>query len=596
MDNIYYTTTLYELCDELEAHGCKGVDFQKIKGSIENASVFYDLLQQGGPKLYPYDPEYPHNLDRILMELSLKIKPTELADCVEKLHEERILATRRKANSKKGAYIDLARDSQRWNLVSKLCGEHLEVVRVQRVQNEYISDQYESYKTRMAMKPGFTEVNEQFLFHGTGRTDPRLVCLGTEGFDPRLARHGNYGCGSYFSTTPNYSAKNYSFAPNQSLTEGDSWRYSSGTRDSTCHDNRPRQIVLARVACGNVYDMKNSINQSLTRPPPISPDDPMTLYDSVKGGPFTSRSSEMCMVVVYDKAQAMPDFCVTFRYRSTFEEANLPRRVVVQNMDPVKMMQTLRQRTAQQPMYSTPGVPPPLSIQLPQPIPLVPIMSQQQQRLNHYGSNPNMPRYYHHTRPQPSIENVSNAMAASQLSHARSAQDLNTLLSEPLIETPRHRLTPPPILPCEAKETNTPEPGPTKKRKKGLFNKKSRSDVVHATVEKPSLKFVGQYSSPKSFDFETVKAEAPRAGAEGNSPPMRKKRMTARSKSEVVSKTHEHTPKALSLFKKSSDLQHIVNEERSPSWQQEPRSRARSSSFDGANVIVVNDSNFDNLI
>ncbi|GBG26498.1 Poly ADP-ribose polymerase 12 [Hondaea fermentalgiana] len=320
-DKVFCSTRLSELVAELKADPT--VSHEHLDRLVESvgydAPIFYDLLQENGTRLYPRDTQYSTDLERVLHELSLRVSREALARAVETIKQRETIA----CVGNKPTYVDLARDSPRWKSVADKCGEHLEVTRVQAVYNEYLEEQYSSFKLRMSKKPFFVDVNERILFHGTGRTSPDLVCLGSEGFDPRCSRHGNYGCGSYFSTTPNYSAKNYAYIPKQP--------HMSCEEVSTLFESAeaarmiPRQIVMARVALGNIYDMKNTINQRLTRPPPL-PIEPIghVLHDSVMGGPFSSRSTEMHMVVVYDKAQALPEYLVTVRYRSTFEEANKP--------------------------------------------------------------------------------------------------------------------------------------------------------------------------------------------------------------------------------------------------------------------------------
>jgi hypothetical protein len=37
------------------------------------------------------------------------------------------------------------------------------------------------------------------LWHGTGKTNPKLITNGEEGFDIRFSRAGEYGFGNYFA-------------------------------------------------------------------------------------------------------------------------------------------------------------------------------------------------------------------------------------------------------------------------------------------------------------------------------------------------------------------------------------------------------------
>jgi len=327
-ERVYCSTTLRRVCEAvvevveasedvalLEDGAEAGLARKLVHRGEEDAPVFYDMLQsrEEGLPLYPCESEYSAELERDLVTLCEGVRREVLAAAVEIVAREQAVA--RKNASSHAVYVDLARDSRRWEFVEHACGEHLEVVRVQAVENEFLRDQYESFKRRMSKKPGFTGVNEKWLFHGTGKTQPDVVCLGTEGFDPRCARNGNYGVGSYFSTTPNYSAKHYANPFPIGFDNG-----------FNLPENQIRQFLIARVACGNVADLGKSVNQRLKRPPPLSSSGHV-LYDSVMGGPFSSRSSEMHMVVTYDKAQAMPEYLITFRAKPTFEDANRSTRV-----------------------------------------------------------------------------------------------------------------------------------------------------------------------------------------------------------------------------------------------------------------------------
>jgi len=284
---------------------------ESVSRTKDEMALEVDLVHPEGVRIFPITDEREFNeAENIINTLYRDVPSGCIANALQTISHEKALIDA----GNDPTLLDLVRGSEEWNYARNLCGEHLEPVRIQRVHNELLADQYHSHVNRMAKKPGFNSVNERILFHGTAKTDPVLLCLGTEGFDPRLSRHGNYGLGSYFSSTPNYSAKNYGYKCRRDSIES---RIDMGYYGEEC----PSQMIISRVACGNVYDMGHFINQSFTRPPPLS-ERPHVLHDCVQGGPFSSRSSEMCMVVTYDKAQALPEYIVTFKFGPAFEAAN----------------------------------------------------------------------------------------------------------------------------------------------------------------------------------------------------------------------------------------------------------------------------------
>jgi len=99
-----------------------------------------------------------------------------------------------------------------------------------------------------------------------------------------------YGRGAYFADAASYCDENFAFEPAEQ------------SSSPKC-----RQLILARVLCGRVREYGTEKAPDLTLPPEG--------YDSVRGGPhkFNDRGVASChMTVVYDRAQAYPQYVVTY--------------------------------------------------------------------------------------------------------------------------------------------------------------------------------------------------------------------------------------------------------------------------------------------
>ena len=97
------------------------------------------------------------------------------------------------------------------------------------------------------------------FFHGTRVTDPRSVCLSSVGLDPRCSGDQRYyGNGVYFAANASYVDANYAHHLPGGI----------------------RQMFLAHVLCGKVYDYGLILDKELRRPPCIT--GTTKLYDSVK--------------------------------------------------------------------------------------------------------------------------------------------------------------------------------------------------------------------------------------------------------------------------------------------------------------------------
>eukprot|EP01043_Picozoa_sp_COSAG02_P008654 COSAG02_NODE_281_length_25776_cov_37.797998_12_plen_1099_part_00 len=109
------------------------------------------------------------------------------------------------------------------------------IVKVERIQNIYLWNYYEAQKTRLTVVRG-KAITETWLWHGTGKADPKLVFNGEEGFDVKFSSDGLFGTGTYFAVNAAYSTNS---------------RYAHDAGDGTY------TLILARVLTGDAFEMKS---------------------------------------------------------------------------------------------------------------------------------------------------------------------------------------------------------------------------------------------------------------------------------------------------------------------------------------------------
>ena len=169
---------------------------------------------------------------------------------------------------------------------------HVEIVRIERIQNQWLWDMYSQSHKRMSNKNS-GEVNERELFHGTRNVPPVKIYNSEQGFDNRLSSRGMWGEGAYFAVRAAYSD-----------------RYAYTTPEGH------KQMFLAKVITGITY--KCSPDNSLKAPPKKS-DHPSTLlssgsmfederYDSVSGNTGGSK-----IFVIYEHGRVYPAYLITYK-------------------------------------------------------------------------------------------------------------------------------------------------------------------------------------------------------------------------------------------------------------------------------------------
>ena len=183
-------------------------------------------------------------------------------------------------------FTSVSSSSQEWSEIMQLMRSTiptLQVLRIDRVQNRPLWERY-SLEGRQMSERNQGAINEQFLFHGTSRTDPYEVARSETGIDFRYSskeRQLMWGSGAYFAVKASYSDRfSYKQTSNQ------------------------RQMMLVSVLTGYTYHYYAQKKPDLTRPPPYSGN---RLYDTVYG-----ESAESGIYVVYDHCKSCPAYIITY--------------------------------------------------------------------------------------------------------------------------------------------------------------------------------------------------------------------------------------------------------------------------------------------
>ena len=195
------------------------------------------------------------------------------------------------AQTEKVVLKSVSSGSKEWNDINSRVHKTLpsvQVVHVERIQNQWLWEKYHFSRQRMSEKyEGI--INEKDLFHGTSSTPPEKIFKSEQGFDFRFCSRGMWGTGTYFAMNASYS-NNYA--------------YTTGTR---------KQMILAKVLTGEACQC--SPDSSLKKPPVKSRSKlggsrntfEDELYDSVKG--HTNGSD---IFVIYDHEKAYPAYLITY--------------------------------------------------------------------------------------------------------------------------------------------------------------------------------------------------------------------------------------------------------------------------------------------
>ena len=186
-------------------------------------------------------------------------------------------------------FKSVSKNSQEWNDIVGMVHKTLpttSVVQIDRIQHRQLWEKYALEKSHMNHRNN-SLVNEELLFHGTRKNNPRLVAESLRGIDFRCSRRDHqllWGTGAYFAANACYSNR-YSYYN----TQLQAW-----------------QMIIVKVLTGHTCKYRNPI-PSLTRPPPLFTGSNL-LYDTVCG-----QSGGSDIYVVYDQDRAYPAYIVSYR-------------------------------------------------------------------------------------------------------------------------------------------------------------------------------------------------------------------------------------------------------------------------------------------
>ena len=164
--------------------------------------------------------------------------------------------------------------------------KNIKIFKLQRIQNRQLWDKYALEMKHMSERND-GKVNEMKLFHGTRKTDPKVIVGAVRGIDFRYSRRDYqllWGTGAYFAVNASYSDR-YCYID------------SSGGM---------KQLLLVKVLTGRSCGYGKTNDPDLTKPPPLSHGSHV-LYDTVNG--YTNGSY---VYVVYDHDRAYPAYLITY--------------------------------------------------------------------------------------------------------------------------------------------------------------------------------------------------------------------------------------------------------------------------------------------
>jgi len=228
------------------------------------------------------------------------------------------------------AQVEVPRGADEWTEVEALLHASLPAAaleRLERVEDRLLWKDYRAKVERIELKRGGEDgANEQRLWHGTSRLDPRTALQHEAGLDPRFASAAFYGRGLYLAAEARYPDGDTKMQANGRLVrvpdpDHPGRHRAVGRMYAYCPafpDCRTRQLLLVRAAVGLPDDCGATVDaetRALTKPREEAPGQ---LYDSVQGGPHRpSRTGpgdrDSTMVILYDLAQAYPEYVVTYR-------------------------------------------------------------------------------------------------------------------------------------------------------------------------------------------------------------------------------------------------------------------------------------------
>uniref|UniRef100_A0A6B2LD09 Poly [ADP-ribose] polymerase n=1 Tax=Arcella intermedia TaxID=1963864 RepID=A0A6B2LD09_9EUKA len=182
---------------------------------------------------------------------------------------------------------NVPKDSPEWQIVETHFKKTLPqstITSIQRIQNQILWERYSNNSRFMTKRLG-PKTNEQYLFHGTSKTDPSLIYASDTGFDMRYCTSGMWGIAIYFAVNASYST-NYC--------------YTTPTGE--------KQMFLAQVLVGEDYA---TLPDNKLKKPPLKQVDSGGIrqdYDSVSGETGNSK-----VYMIYENGRAYPKYLISYK-------------------------------------------------------------------------------------------------------------------------------------------------------------------------------------------------------------------------------------------------------------------------------------------
>jgi CRISPR/Cas system CMR-associated protein Cmr5 small subunit len=156
------------------------------------------------------------------------------------------------------------------------------ILKIQKIDNPFILIKYFVQKILLALKSNC--IDEERLFHGTSKNEPKNIYSDTVGFDMRYSNQGMWGKANYFAVNSSYS---------------DMYSYKIPFTNS-------KQMFIAKVLIGDSVKVMPS-NSSLIEPPSYEKNGKQIQHDSVNGETIGS-----VVYMIYENSRAYPEYLVTY--------------------------------------------------------------------------------------------------------------------------------------------------------------------------------------------------------------------------------------------------------------------------------------------
>jgi hypothetical protein len=190
-------------------------------------------------------------------------------------------------------YIELENTNDEYGIISTKFNNTLsnyKIKKIFRIQNVKL---YRRFYYNCQMFKEEDKCNIEYLFHGTFKTNPYLICGGNEGLDFRMSSSSNYyGSGIYFAKDAIYS---------------NSFAYSKNVNTNI--------MLCCQVLLGNSYDYGSQKNYDLKRPPCNSSNG---MYDTVKGNQGLTNGIFSDIYCIYELYRCYPEYLIEYDIIANF--------------------------------------------------------------------------------------------------------------------------------------------------------------------------------------------------------------------------------------------------------------------------------------